>query len=64
MSELTQCNLCSKIYMEHKAKERGVELIVRLEPLSHEMGGWWSARYSDEDKPSAYWLAIPDRCVC
>jgi len=63
MSELTRCNFCNKRDMEARAKERGVELIVRLE-TSGDMAGWWSARYSDKVEPSAWFMALTYSCVC
>jgi hypothetical protein len=63
VSEFTRCNYCSRRDMEARAEMRGVELIVKLE-VDGEMQGWWSARYSDRDEPSAWWMALSDRCVC
>ena len=63
MSELTRCNFCNRQSMEARARMRGVELIVQLE-TSGDMADWWSARYSDQTEPSAWWMALPDHCVC
>ena len=63
MGELTKCNYCSQQRMELKAKERGVKLIVIHE--SHgAMRGWYSARYSDEKEPQAYFMQLTQGCVC
>lgn len=63
MSELTLCNFCSLNDMKIRAKERGVEVIVVHEPMG-DMRGWISARYSDKDEPSAWFMVLTAHCVC
>ena len=63
MSELTPCNFCSLRDMKARASQRGVEVIVKLE-TDGDMADWWSARYSDQVEPSAWFMALTDHCVC
>lgn len=58
MSELTRCNYCSLRDMKERAKKRGVTVIVSR------VDGWTTARYSDEEEPAAYFLALSERCEC
>lgn len=63
MSELTRCNACNVKAYEATAKKRGVKLIVQRE--SHgDMRGWYSTRYSDQDKPFSYMMEITRECCC
>jgi hypothetical protein len=62
MSSLTECNYCTLKGMEERAKGRGVTVIVS--PGEGSMGGWKSARYSDQELPSAHFLTLTDHCVC
>lgn len=62
MSERTRCNYCTLEFMKRRAKTRHAEVI--LESGKDEMRGWMSARYSDEDKPSAYFMVLTTHCVC
>ena len=59
MSELTLCNFCQLQRMRKRAKERGVT--VKMGQDDH---GWVTARYSDEDEPSAYFMELTERCAC
>lgn len=63
MSDLTPCNFCTMQNMKARAEMRGVELIVQLE-TEGDMVDWWSARYSDQTEPSAWFMAITDSCAC
>lgn len=68
MSELTICNRCSLDRMEARARERGVEVIVTVlhpvgDPDQH-MAGWISARYSDQEEPSAWFVQLTMKCAC
>lgn len=58
MSELTRCNYCSLRDMHRRADERGVKVIVSNDD------GWVSARFSDSDEPSAWFLQLTSHCVC
>ena len=62
MSELTECNYCSLKDMKRRAAARGVEVIT--EQGRSNMVGWISARYSDQDEPSAYFAQLTSECVC
>jgi hypothetical protein len=65
MSELTRCNRCTLESMQRRAKARGVEVIVTVHTApDDEVRGWTSARYSDEDKPSAYFKVLTEACAC
>jgi len=70
MSDLTPCNYDSLQQMKKRAASRtdmwgnslGISVVLtRNDP---EADGWVSARYSDQEKPSAYFLVLPNRCVC
>lgn len=62
MSELTPCNWHTLQRMKRKAAERGIEVIVtRNDP---ERWGWTTARYEDQDEPSASFMELSDGCVC
>jgi hypothetical protein len=65
VSELTLCNRCNLEAMQRRAKARGVEVIVTVhtEP-DDEWRGWTSARYSDEDKPGAWFKVLTEACAC
>jgi len=58
MSKLTRCNHCTLQRMKERASERGVEVILGRDE------GWVTARYSDEDEPSAWFLELTDECIC
>lgn len=64
MSELTICNRCSLDRMEELAAARGVVVITHVEDPLSDMAGWISARYSDHEKPSAWFMQLPARCAC
>lgn len=64
MSSLTRCNFCTLRRMRELAAARGVSVIVEPVPAEEIMGGWTTARYSDKDRPSAWFMALSDRCVC
>lgn len=53
------CNRCVLDDMERRARERGAEVITAVEE-----GGWVSARYSDEAEPCAWFMALPEKCMC
>jgi hypothetical protein len=53
------CNFCSLTGMQGRAKERGVEVITSID--EH---GWTAARFSDKEKPSAYFMIVTDKCCC
>lgn len=61
MSELTKCNHCSLRDMEARAAERGATVIVAVRPGDD---NWISARYSDEEEPSAWFKVLTAHCVC
>lgn len=63
MSALTRCNRCNLNDMRRRAAARGVEVIVKVE-WTGEMRGWTSARYSDEDEPSAWFMQLTEACAC
>lgn len=63
MSELTTCNYCSLQKMKARAKERGVEVVVATHSFG-EMRGWTSARYSNEEEPSHWFMQLTAHCVC
>jgi hypothetical protein len=63
MSELTRCNHCKINDMKRHAEKRGVELIVKREHQG-EMRGWYSARFSDEAEPSAWFMQVTIGCEC
>lgn len=58
MSTLTPCNHCTYKDMCRRAADRGAVVVLRQD------NGWVSARYSDRDEPSAYFLELSDGCVC
>jgi len=58
VSELTTCNYCNYEAMKKRAKERGVWVILRGQD------DWISARYSDEELPSAFFMELTESCVC
>ena len=58
MSELTQCNYCTLQQMKRRAAERGVEIIMGWD------AGWTTARYSDQEEPTAMFLQLTTRCAC
>ncbi len=60
MSELTKCNYCSLKSMEWAANQRGVKLIIG----PRDENDMIPVRYSDKEKPSAWFLALTDHCVC
>lgn len=62
MSELTRCNFCNLLVMRHRAKERGIDVLVRAG--EGEWVGWTLAIYTDQDEPSAYFLELTEECVC
>jgi hypothetical protein len=64
MSDLTKCNRCTLDEMQRRAAARGAEVIVEVEHAAQDMAGWISARYSDDDEPSAYFLSLPEACAC
>lgn len=65
MSELTPCNRCSLNSMQRRAKARGTEVIVKVvHDPKDPMHGWTSARYSDEDEPSAWFMQLTEACAC
>jgi hypothetical protein len=59
MSELTKCNRCTLDRMQRDATVRGVTVILGTDEY-----GWVSARYSDQDEPSAHFMELTDRCAC
>lgn len=59
MSTLTRCNRCNLDRMERRAAQRGATVI-----LDKTDDGWISARYSDHEKPSAWFMELTDGCVC
>lgn len=59
MSELTECNYCVLRGMKRRAAARGVEVV-----LGTDEHGWVSVRYSDHEKPAAWFMALTDRCAC
>ncbi len=63
MSDLTECCFCSLRWMQAAAADRGAEVVVQKE-VEGEMAGWTSARYSDKEKPSAYFMALTTQCAC
>ena len=65
MSELTPCNRCSLRRMQARARARGVDVVVQVvtDPTDP-MHGWTSARYTDADKPSAYFYVLTEACAC
>lgn len=60
MSDLTPCNYCNVQWMWQRAKERRTKLIIKYDP---EMG-MMSARYANEDKPSAWFVELTEHCAC
>ena len=58
MSELTKCNHCTLRDMKENAEKRAAAVILG------EDDGWTTARYSDHDEPSAWFLELTDGCVC
>ena len=63
MSELTPCNFCQAQAMNDRAEKRGVQLVLKLQTQG-DMEGWWSARYSDQEEPSAWFKQLTSHCVC
>jgi len=49
--------------MERRAAERGATVIVEL-VIEPPLAGWTSARYSDREEPMAFFLQVPEECVC
>lgn len=75
MSELTECNYCRLQHMKALAATKGVEVVVRQERMdgrTKDLKGntleysdvWTSARYSWEEKPSAWFRVLTAHCVC
>lgn len=65
MSELTPCNYCTLRRMRERRQDMwGTPIEVIVTPNDPEADGWTSARYTDRDKPSAYFLELTDHCVC
>jgi hypothetical protein len=65
VSELTPCNRCNLEAMKRRAKERGVEVVVKVVYNPKDpMRGWTSARYSDEEEPCAYFQVLTEACSC
>lgn len=63
VSELTPCNRCTLRWMERRAADRGAT--VTIEHVSEgPMSGWTSATYSDSEKPSAWFVELPEECAC
>jgi hypothetical protein len=62
VSTLTKCNHCTLERM--KRRRPGVEVIVTQIPVGREMEGWYSARYADEEEPSAYFMQLTVGCAC
>lgn len=58
MGEFTRCNYCSLESMKERAKKRGVKIILGKDD------GWITARYSDKDEPSAWFMKLTNHCVC
>ena len=58
MSELTLCNWHTLQDIKRQAAKRGAEVILSWDK------GWIAARYSDQDKPSAWFLELTEGCVC
>mgnify|MGYP007102167995 CR=1 FL=1 len=57
------CNFCMLNDMKVRAKERGVELIVVVH-YEGEWKGWTTAQYSNQPKPSAYFMEVTTKCAC
>jgi hypothetical protein len=49
--------------MKERAIERGATIEVKL-VTEGEMDGWISAKYSDQEKPTSWFMAVTDHCVC
>lgn len=65
MSGLTQCNRCQLSDMRARAAERGVEVVVEVATHPDDpMRGWTSARYTDHDTPSAWFMTLTEACAC
>ena len=64
MSSLTRCNHCSLEDMKRRAKARGVEVIVGRERLGNQKEAWYTARYSDQDEPCAWFMQLTVGCAC
>lgn len=62
MSELTPCNFCNLAAMKARAAARGVEVVVGAESVGLDI--WTTARYSDKEEPSAWFLVLTAHCVC
>lgn len=57
MSSLTRCNYCQL----QRIRRRYPEAITQL---SQRMPGWIEVVAPDEPDPLAYFVALPDSCVC
>lgn len=64
MSELTRCNHCTVEDMRKRASKRGVRVIIENVPDDDPLAGWVSARYSDEQRPAAYFAELTAKCSC
>jgi hypothetical protein len=63
MSGFTPCNLCSLRQMQNRAAKRGATVVLEL-VIDPPLAGWTAARYSDAEKPTQYFLQLPEECVC
>lgn len=63
LSELTQCNYCTLKDITLRAADRGATVTVSPDP-DPRMGGMLAVQASDRDKPSAWFMALSDHCVC
>lgn len=63
MSELTRCNRCKLNSMVRLAAKRGATVHVSVHVVG-EWAGWTSARYSDAEEPSAWFLELTEACAC
>lgn len=59
MSELTRCNRCTLNSMIATATARGAKVFTWVG-----IDGWTVAKYTDRDKPSAWFLKLTEDCVC
>lgn len=71
MSENTPCNYCTLQDMSAEATKRDTSITMQCAPrlVSVEDGGraemnMIAVQFDDQDEPSAYFLAVSDRCVC
>jgi hypothetical protein len=58
------CNRCTMQAMQRTANQRQVTLILTVEPETSDLPGWVSARYEDEAKPRAFFMALTEECTC